>query len=256
MGYFNADGASVAEYDYGPFGEPVKATGPKAHEFSFRFSTKYQDEQTGQLYYGYRLYDPPSGKWTSRDPISEEPKASEYKNQKIAIAVSEVSADLLDGSSVLLDVIAREKSLQVEIEWIEEIANLYRFNINAPLNFVDPFGLDVYLTSGNRHVPSWKIGNRALHQEVCVDTKAGKRCFSYMAVGLGWGYIKGEVYETPNSGGGVVDSFCTTPEQDEQALEILLSTVGEQGGYGCRANCPSYAQAMFDLLKQNFYPGQ
>ena len=72
MGYFNANGASVAEYDYGPFGEPVKSTGPKANEFPFRFSTKYQDEETGQLYYGYRLYDPPSGKWLSRDPIEEQ----------------------------------------------------------------------------------------------------------------------------------------------------------------------------------------
>ena len=72
MGYFNADGASVAEYDYGPFGEPVKATGPKAHEFRFRFSTKYTNPESGQLYYGYRLYDPPSGKWLSRDPIEEQ----------------------------------------------------------------------------------------------------------------------------------------------------------------------------------------
>ena len=71
MGYFNADGASVAEYDYGPFGEPVKATGPKANESPFRFSTKYTDPESGQLYYGYRLYDPPSGKWLSRDPIGE-----------------------------------------------------------------------------------------------------------------------------------------------------------------------------------------
>ena len=72
MGYFNANGASVAEYDYGPFGEPIKAVGPKANEFTFRFSTKYTDPETGQIYYGYRDYDPPTGKWTSRDPIEEQ----------------------------------------------------------------------------------------------------------------------------------------------------------------------------------------
>lgn len=37
----------------------------------FRFSTKYQDEETGLLYYGYRYYDPNRGRWLSRDPIGE-----------------------------------------------------------------------------------------------------------------------------------------------------------------------------------------
>ena len=38
----------------------------------FRFSTKYQDAETGLLYYGYRFYDPITGRWLSRDPIEEE----------------------------------------------------------------------------------------------------------------------------------------------------------------------------------------
>jgi len=37
----------------------------------FRFSTKYQDEETGWLYYGYRYYDASTGRWLSRDPIEE-----------------------------------------------------------------------------------------------------------------------------------------------------------------------------------------
>jgi RHS repeat-associated protein len=38
----------------------------------FRFSTKFQDDETGLLYYGYRYYDPMTGRWKSRDPIQEE----------------------------------------------------------------------------------------------------------------------------------------------------------------------------------------
>ena len=34
-------------------------------------STKYQDDETGLLYYGYRYYDPITGRWLSRDPIQE-----------------------------------------------------------------------------------------------------------------------------------------------------------------------------------------
>jgi RHS repeat-associated protein len=44
----------------------------------FRFSTKYQDEETGLLYYGYRYYDKRTGRWTSKDPIEEHGGANLY----------------------------------------------------------------------------------------------------------------------------------------------------------------------------------
>ncbi len=37
----------------------------------FRFSTKYQDDETDLLYYGYRFYNGSTGRWLSRDPIGE-----------------------------------------------------------------------------------------------------------------------------------------------------------------------------------------
>jgi RHS repeat-associated protein len=37
----------------------------------FRFSTKLQDDETDLLYYGYRYYNPSTGRWNSRDPIEE-----------------------------------------------------------------------------------------------------------------------------------------------------------------------------------------
>ena len=54
----------------GPFGEVLKKTGA-AGSVPFRFSTKYQDEETGLLYYGYRYYQLITGRWLSRDPIGE-----------------------------------------------------------------------------------------------------------------------------------------------------------------------------------------
>ena len=56
----------------GPFGEPLVSSGTVAAEMPFRFSTKYNDSETGLLYYGYRYYDPITGRWLSRDPIEEE----------------------------------------------------------------------------------------------------------------------------------------------------------------------------------------
>jgi RHS repeat-associated protein len=72
MGYVRAsDGAMVAKYEYGPFGELIRATGPLAQAFNLLFSTKYFDWETGLSYYGYRYYNPHTGRWPSRDPIAE-----------------------------------------------------------------------------------------------------------------------------------------------------------------------------------------
>ena len=58
----------------GPFGEPLLpvTAGTVAAEMPFRFSTKYNDVETGLYYYGYRYYDPSTGRWLSRDPMEEE----------------------------------------------------------------------------------------------------------------------------------------------------------------------------------------
>ena len=64
-------GTVQAAYTYGPFGETLRAVGPLAQANPWRFSTKYQDEETGLLYYGYRFYNPTDGRWLSRDPIGE-----------------------------------------------------------------------------------------------------------------------------------------------------------------------------------------
>jgi RHS repeat-associated protein len=65
------DGTTAAQYEYGPFGEVIRATGPMAKAKPFRFSTKYQDDETDLLYYGYRYYSASTGRWLSRDPIEE-----------------------------------------------------------------------------------------------------------------------------------------------------------------------------------------
>jgi RHS repeat-associated protein len=37
----------------------------------FRFSTKYQDDETDLLYYGHRYYSASTGRWLSKDPLGE-----------------------------------------------------------------------------------------------------------------------------------------------------------------------------------------
>lgn len=65
-------GQPSARYEYAPFGEPLRVTGDAALLNPFRFSTKYTDDETGLLYYGYRYYSPTLAKWLNRDPLEEE----------------------------------------------------------------------------------------------------------------------------------------------------------------------------------------
>jgi RHS repeat-associated protein len=66
------DGTLLANYEYGPFGEPIRLTGALAKNNPFRFSTKYQDDESDLLYYGYRYFKPSTGGWPSRDPMQEQ----------------------------------------------------------------------------------------------------------------------------------------------------------------------------------------
>jgi RHS repeat-associated protein len=68
----DAAGSVAAHYDYDTFGNETAATGPAAANNPWRFSTKALDPVSKFYYYGYRHYDPATGRWPSRDPIGEE----------------------------------------------------------------------------------------------------------------------------------------------------------------------------------------
>jgi RHS repeat-associated protein len=67
----DSTGALQAEYNYGPFGEPLYARGPKASSCPFRYATKYLDVETGLYDFGRRFLDPVTGQWLSRELLGE-----------------------------------------------------------------------------------------------------------------------------------------------------------------------------------------
>jgi RHS repeat-associated protein len=67
-----SDGDFAAHYAYDAFGNTLNAAGPEAWGNPFRFNTKYHDDETGLVYYGYRYYSTTLGRWINRDPQNEE----------------------------------------------------------------------------------------------------------------------------------------------------------------------------------------
>ncbi|MBI4663666.1 MAG: hypothetical protein HY735_33105, partial [Verrucomicrobia bacterium] len=64
-------GLVSANYEYGPFGEPIRISGTQGKANPFRWSTKFTDDETDLVYYGHRYYNPSTGRFLSRDPIEE-----------------------------------------------------------------------------------------------------------------------------------------------------------------------------------------
>jgi RHS repeat-associated protein len=72
IAWTDSNGVTKQRIDYDPFGNVVTREGVSGFIApAWGFSTKYQDKETGLLYYGYRYYDPVTGRWLSKDPIEE-----------------------------------------------------------------------------------------------------------------------------------------------------------------------------------------
>jgi len=89
--YLDSTGNIVAHYEYDPFGKTTVANGAKVNEFTHRFSTKPLDITTGLYYYGYRFYDPVTGRWPSKDPLEENWSTGEF-NEYVFITNSTINS--------------------------------------------------------------------------------------------------------------------------------------------------------------------
>ena len=104
-----SDGSPTGRYEYGPFGEPIRVSGPAAANNPFRFSTKRTCNTTDLVLYEYRAYSTSTGRWSNRDPLSE-----------------------LGHRTYLARRSSRIRS---------DAGNLYEFVGNNPVNQTDPLGL-------------------------------------------------------------------------------------------------------------------
>jgi RHS repeat-associated protein len=130
-----SDGTVSANYEYGPFGELIRASGQMANANPLRFSTKYQDDETDLLYYRYRHYSASMGKSLARDPLSE--LGSALLRQPASTIFS--AAEPLLG----IDFGALQRAAMEQGSLVEQM-QLYALNKNDSVDFVDPVGLMRY----------------------------------------------------------------------------------------------------------------
>ena len=74
----SADGMLAAHYDYAPFGVTIAHCGKSAAINPWRFSCECVDDETENVYYMSRHYDPILGRWIARDPIGERGPSALY----------------------------------------------------------------------------------------------------------------------------------------------------------------------------------
>jgi RHS repeat-associated protein len=110
-----ADGTESARYEFGPFGEPLRITGPMGKVNPLRFSTQFADDWTGDLKYLFRDYRPDLGRWPNRDPL--------LTDEGLVLGHDLTAFNQVFQTASVADV------------------NLYGFSRNDPLGKVDPFGL-------------------------------------------------------------------------------------------------------------------
>ena len=68
----DSNGDDVGRYRYDAFGNTLEASGARAAENPYRFSTKELHAASGLYDFGYRFYSPGLGRWINRDPIRED----------------------------------------------------------------------------------------------------------------------------------------------------------------------------------------
>lgn len=105
-----------------------------------RFSTKYGDDESDLLYYGYRYYKASTGTWLSRDPVDD-----------------------LSFARILQQAVNRG---MFHAKY-QRRSPVYVLTLNDPANGIDRFGLDVY------KVTSSTLLGIPLHRQIVGDDGNG-----------------------------------------------------------------------------------
>ena len=206
-------GRTVATASCDAFGNVATQTGESVS--SFAFSTKFLDAETEFLYYGYRYYDPVTGRWQNRDPIVEAGGPNLYG------FVENAPLDRFD----ILGMVSR---------W-------YTLGFDADAYGIVPFYLTVGWTS-----PWFIDGSVGASIEVVVNCRDGSaNAFGTAMIGVGVG-MPGIGVST-GKGLNFIYNLSTASDYAGHFVGVTIgATLGALGGYGSGFTTPKGAE---NLLK-------
>lgn len=193
--------ATTARYEYSPFGEPIRISGPAANANPFRFSTKFCDAESGLVYYGSRYYNPALGRWLGRDPyIGRAALRNRFANR------------------------SSRTSAATDPEFQEGGLNLNCFVANSPLCGVDPDGEFFDLTSTTMMLMDAMLADSGL---AAMAYDAGTAAVSYLGT-LSYNAIAiGMIYSTEAAAvgaAGTADYLALHPEAFEEFCSGIQPT--------------------------------
>jgi RHS repeat-associated protein len=168
------NGNPEATYRYDAFGNTLVSTGSYANINRYRFSTKPLDSEVTNAplyYYGYRYYDPVTGRWPSRDPLEEE--SFRLHNAATLDAIGETLKQL---------VLAQDQENPSKLtNNLGVSGDDYSFVRNSPLKTVDLFGLKPYdhckVTSHECIKTKWEFLSGGRYKITCLERKCWWRCY-------------------------------------------------------------------------------
>lgn len=209
-----ADGTLGTLYEYGPFGELIRSSGLMAKTNSFRFSSKYQDNETDLIYYGYRYYSPYQGCWINKDPFTE-PGAG--------LSIGPANS---------------------------ESCNLYSFIKNNPVNYYDSLGLKCCLKTWSWGLHP---GEGSIYPHSALQCDDGTYISAFPTGGamggspVAWSTEAADtrLYGTPDS---TICSDCI----DQSKVAAWKNSLSNPQYVFASANCSDYTlQAIIDGLDPN-----
>ena len=164
----DTNGTTVAHYEYDPYGNIIMQSGNVVSANPYRFSTKYTDDETSLLYYGFRFYSLEIGRWFSRDPMQEQVGYNLY------CAMFNRPLDVIDINGAVIDKVAIAALIAAGLFWLAE-----SMDEDCTDGEVQPVTWSVACTRGCAR-PHWYTCSLCLDQSGTGTRPGTKKCESFM----------------------------------------------------------------------------
>jgi RHS repeat-associated protein len=244
----STSGTVAERYSYTAFGQSQVMTASftnrslSLYDWQTRFHGESRDEETGFYNYGYRYYDPVTGRWPSRDPLGDE---AFFK----AFLIKEIEG--LSGSEAMTVTVHLRKQLY---------ANFYSFVDNDTINSHDRLGLDRQL-NGVAHkgiqIDDWKVVNGKYVKNGSTKWGFGMKaeeddeifksvCKAVCAVVYWTGSVWDEKQAEPVKENEPFLVRASTPCDDLRAIKKLKELEKDPSGYSVLFNnCGDFARGFY-----------